>query len=142
MYRQYQALKKRQQRNYQKDLKFNGSINKLTVKDQLKYLQLLTITFSSLVTIYSLLMIHHQLDNYLTGLLLIILISNLTIRKKPYLANITVITIWLVNLFQLTSVLNTDQVYNLGLVSTSFGITTITLLKMLQLALSNRKRSK
>lgn len=142
MYRQYQALKKRQQRNYQKDLKFNGSINKMTVKGQLKYLQLLTITFSSLVTIYSLLMIHHQLDNCLTGLLLIILISNLTIRKKPYLATITVITIWLVNLFQLTSVLNADQVYNLGLVSTSFGITTITLLKMLQLALSNRKRSK
>lgn len=99
MYRQYQALKKRQQRNYQTDLKFNGSINKLTVKGQLKYLHLLAITFSSLVTIYSLLMIHHQLDDCLTGLLLIILISNLIIRKKSYLAIITVITIWLVNLF-------------------------------------------
>lgn len=142
MYRQYQALKKRQQRNYQTDLKFNGSINKLTIKSQLKYLQLLAITFSSLVTIYSLLMIHHQLDDCLAGLLLIILISNLIIRKKPYLATSMVITIWLVNLFQLTSVLNADQVYNLGLVSASFGITTITLLKMLQLTLSNRKRSK
>lgn len=142
MYRQYQALKKRQQRNYQTDLKFNGSINKLTVKGQLKYLQLLAITFSGLVTIYSLLMIHHQLDDCLTGLLLIILTSNLIIRKKPYLTTITLITIWLVNSFQLISVLNADQVYNLGLVSTSFGITTITLLKMLQLALSNKKRSK
>lgn len=138
MYKQYQALQKRQKNNYRKDLKLTGRVNQTSFQQQLNNYTLVASLFSFIITIFSLLMIHQRIDYVISTTLIIWWFLNLILKVKMTSHLLLTFCIWSVNIYQFITLYYFHQNYSLSLLVASFSICTIILSKTLQIIIQRR----
>lgn len=138
MYKQYQALQKRQTSHYQPNLKLTGQANLSSFQHQLNTYTIMASLFSFAITLISLLMVHQSIDYVISAVLSSWWLLNFMLKVK--LTNYLLLTfsIWLVNLYQLIAVYQFQQPYGLSLLVISFSICTVILSKTLQIVIQRR----
>lgn len=138
MYKQYQALQKRQTNHYQSNLKLTGQANLSSFQQQLNTYAIIASLFSFVITIINLLIIHQNID-YVIGTTLIIWWFLNLIRKAKMTSHLLLtFSIWSVNIYQFIALYYFHQNYSLSLLVVSFSICTIILSKTLQIILQRR----
>ena len=138
MYKQYQALKKRQKNNYRNDLKLTGQVNQTSFQQQLNTYTLVASLFSFIITIFSLLMIHQRIDYVISTTLIIWWFLNLILKTKMTSHLLLIFSIWNVNIYQFIALYYFHQNYGLSLIVVSFSICTVILSKTLQIVIQRR----
>lgn len=138
MYKQYQALQKRQTHHYQADLKLTGQANLNNFQQQLNTYGIIASLFSFIITIISLLIVHQKIDYVIGTTLIIWWFLNLILKAKMTSHLLLTFSIWSVNLYQLIALYYFHQDYDLSLIIVSFSICTIILSKTLQIIIQRR----
>lgn len=141
MYKQYQALQKRQTNNYQPDLKLTGQAHLTSFQQQLNTYTIVASLFSVIITTVNLLVIHQRHDYVLSIILIGWWLANLILKAKITSHILLTVSIWLTNLYQFIALSVFHQNYALSLIVVSFSICTVMLSKALQIIIQRRFRN-